>query len=211
MSSLNPHENSENELVEKPFGKVAVILEGRDTAGKTGMIRELTHYLPTSKYSINLSSKPSEHDMKHWLQYWQTKMPRKNQIVFYDRSWYSRAMVQKINGWCSEKQYNKFMAKVNKWERKQEGVKFIKFWLSISAEAQELRIDERKHSPLKKWKMSPNDERALSYFDEMTLLKEKVITTTPNWHTIDFNEKESGRLNLITTLVNILSDAQENS
>ena len=103
------------------------------------------------------------------------------------------------------------MAKVNKWEQKQEGVKFIKFWLSISAEAQEMRIDERRVDPLKSWKMSPNDERALSYFDEMTLLKEKVITTTPNWHTIDFNDKYFGRLNLITTLVNILGDAQEKS
>ncbi len=210
MTNLEAQQIILNEIVAKPFGKVAVVLEGRDTAGKTGTIRELTHYLPTPKYSINLSSKPSEHDMKHWLQYWQTKMPRTNQIVFYDRSWYSRAMVQKINGWCSEKQYNKFMAKVNKWEAKQE-VTFIKFWLSISAEAQELRIDERRVDPLKSWKMSPNDERALSYFDEMTLLKEKVITTTPNWHTIDYNDKEAGRLNLITTLVNILGKAQESS
>ncbi len=210
MTHLEAQQIILNEIVAKPFGKVAVVLEGRDTAGKTGTIRELTHYLPTPKYSINLSSKPSEHDMKHWLQYWQTKMPRTNQIVFYDRSWYSRAMVQKINGWCSEKQYNKFMAKVNKWEAKQE-VTFIKFWLSISAEAQELRIDERRVDPLKSWKMSPNDERALSYFDEMTLLKEKVITTTPNWHTIDYNDKEAGRLNLITTLVNILGKAQESS
>jgi polyphosphate kinase 2 (PPK2 family) len=196
-----------NRVVEGNFGRVAVVLEGRDTAGKTGTIRELTHYLPTPKYSINLSSKPSQHDMKHWLQYWANKMPRTNQIVFYDRSWYSRAMVQKINGWCSDKQYNKFMRKVNSWEKKQTGVKFIKFWLSISAEEQQGRIEDRKNSPLKSWKMSPNDERALSYFDEMTLLKEEVITTTPNWHTIDFNDKESGRLNLMTRLVSILSEA----
>ena len=196
-----------NQLVEGNFVRGAIILVGRDTAGKTVTIRELTHYLPTPKYSINLSSKPSEHDMKHWLQYWQNKMPRTNQIVFYDRSWYSRAMVQKINGWCSDKQYNKFMAKVNKWEKKQVGVKFIKFWLSISAEEQQFRLDERKRSPLKSWKMSPNDERALSYFDEMTLLKEKVITTTPDWHTIDYNDKYFGRLNLITRLVSILGEA----
>lgn len=211
MTQLEAQQILLNEIVEKPFGKVAVILEGRDTAGKTGTIRELTHYLPTPRYGINLSGKPNEHTMKHWLQYWANKMPRKNQIVFYDRSWYSRAMVQKINGWCSEKQYNKFMAKVNSWEKKQEGVTFVKFWLSISADAQAVRIEDRRHSPLKSWKMSPNDERALSYFDEMTLLKEKVITTTPNWHTVDYNDKESGRLNLITTLVNILGDAQENS
>ena len=198
-----------NKAVEGNFGKVAVVIEGRDTAGKTGTIRELTHYLPTPLYSINLSSKPSKHDMKHWLQYWQHKMPRTNQIVFYDRSWYSRAMVQKINGWCSDKQYEKFMRKVNSWEEKQTGVKFIKFWLSISAEEQQSRLEERKRSPLKSWKMSPNDEKALSYFEEMTLLKERVITTTPNWHTIDYNDKYYGRLNLITRLVTILGEAQE--
>ena len=94
-----------NQIVEKDFGRVAVILEGRDTAGKTGTIRELTHYLPTSKYSISLSTKPSAWDMKHWLKSWKKKLPSDNQIVFFDRSWYSRAMVQKLNGWCTDKQY----------------------------------------------------------------------------------------------------------
>ena len=75
-----------NQIVEEDFGRVAVILEGRDTAGKTGTIRELTHYLPTSKYSISLSSKPNAWDMKHWLKSWKRKLPSKNQIVFYDRS-----------------------------------------------------------------------------------------------------------------------------
>lgn len=211
MTNLEAQQILLNELVAVPFGKVAVLLEGRDTAGKTGTIRELTHYLPVTKFGINLSNKPNDHDMKHWLQYWSNKMPRNNQIVFYDRSWYSRAIVQKLNGWCTEKQYNKFMRKVNSWETKQTGVKFIKFWLSISAVEQAERLDDRRMNPLKSWKLSPNDGMALSYFDEMTLLKELVITTTPNWHTIDFNDKESGKLNLLTTLVNLLSDAQEKS
>tara|TARA_Y100001951_G_scaffold98710_1_gene99842 strand:+ start:89 stop:490 length:402 start_codon:yes stop_codon:yes gene_type:complete len=128
-------------------------------------------------------------------------MPRNNQIVFFDRSWYSRAMVQKINKWCSDKQYNKFMNKVNCWEKSQKGVKFIKFWLSISEEEQARRLEERKKSPLKSWKLSENDERALSYYDTMTLLKEKVITTCGDWHTIDYNNKEVGKLKLITKLV----------
>ena len=136
-------------------------------------------------------------------------MPRNNQIVFFDRSWYSRAMVQKINGWCSDRQYKRFMDKVNRWEEKQKGVTFIKFWLSISEEEQARRLEERKRSPLKSWKLSENDERALSYYDEMTLLKEKVITTCGDWHTIDYNNKEVGRLNLITTLVEILERKNE--
>ena len=201
MTELETQQIKLNELVAEKFGKVALVLEGRDTAGKSGTIREITHYLPTYNYSVSLSSKPSAHDMTHRLQFWKLKMPRNNQIVFFDRSWYSRAMVQKINNWCSDKQYHKFMNKVNCWEKSQKGVRFIKFWLSISEEEQARRLEERKKSPLKSWKLSENDERALSYYDTMTLLKEKVITTCGDWHTIDYNNKEVGKLKLITKLV----------
>ena len=192
-----------NQIVEKDFGRVAVILEGRDTAGKTGTIRELTHYLPTSKYSISLSTKPSSWDMKHWLKSWKKKLPCNNQIVFYDRSWYSRAMVQKLNGWCTDKQYCKFMNEVCKWENKQN-ITFIKLWLSISEEEQAIRIGTRQTSPLTKWKFSPNDAVALSKYDQMTLLKERVFTTLAEWHSIDYNNKKAGRLALITKIVEIL-------
>ena len=192
-----------NQIVEKDFGRVAVILEGRDTAGKTGTIRELTHYLPTSKYSISLSTKPSSWDMKHWLKSWKKKLPSKNQIVFFDRSWYSRAMVQKLNGWCTDKQYEKFMNEVCKWENKQN-ITFIKLWLSISEEEQAIRIGTRQNSPLTKWKFSPNDAVALSKYDQMTILKERVFTTLGEWHSIDYNNKNAGRLALITKIVEIL-------
>ena len=192
-----------NQIVEKDFGRVAVILEGRDTAGKTGTIRELTHYLPTSKYSISLSTKPSSWDMKHWLKSWKKKLPCNNQIVFYDRSWYSRAMVQKLNGWCTDKQYCKFMNEVCKWENKQN-ITFIKLWLSISEEEQAIRIGTRQTSPLTKWKFSPNDAVALSKYDQMTILKERVFTTLGEWHSIDYNNKKAGRLALITKIVEIL-------
>ena len=194
-----------NQIVEEDFGRVAVILEGRDTAGKTGTIRELTHYLPTSKYSISLSTKPSAWDMKHWLKSWKKKLPSKNQIVFFDRSWYSRAMVQKLNGWCTDKQYNKFMSEVVKWENKQKDITFIKLWLSISEEEQAIRIGKRQNSPLTKWKFSPNDAVALSKYDQMTILKERVFTTLGEWHSIDYNNKKAGRLSLITKIVEELN------
>jgi polyphosphate kinase 2 (PPK2 family) len=184
---------------------VAVVLEGRDTAGKSGTIRELTHYLPVDKFSVNLSSKPSENTMKHWFAHWQKKLPKTPQVVFYDRSWYSRAMVQKINGWCTDEQYEDFMQDVTDWESDQPA-RIIKFWLSISEDEQAARIEERRHSPLKFWKLSPNDERALSYYDEMTLLKERVMTTTPGWETIDYNCKSAGRLALITRLCDLLEE-----
>ena len=176
---------------------ICVVLEGRDTAGKSSTIREVTHYLNPQKYSVHLSRKPSRSTMKKWLAYWSRRMPACNQIVFYDRSWYSRAMVQRLNGWCSEKQYQNFLAKHKAWEQSQ-GVHMIKFWLSISEDEQRARIETRKASPLTYWKFSPNDENALSYYDRMTLLKERVIDS--DWHVIDYNDKRQGIYSLLETL-----------
>ena len=209
MNQLQTQQARLNQIVMSDnFGPTALVLEGRDTAGKSSTIREVTHYLPVDKFSVQLSSKPSKATMENWLGYWATKMPTGKQIVFYDRSWYSRAMVQKINGWCTDKQYAEFMQQVNDWEASFP-VKKIKFWLSISEEEQGNRLSERKHSPLKFWKLSPNDERALSYYDEMTLLKEKVLTTTDDWYTINYNNKREGRLALITKLCDILENEIE--
>ena len=192
-----------NEIVLRDdFQPVGVVLEGRDTAGKSSTIRELTHYLPTPKFSVVLSTKPSKSTMNNWLGFWAQKMPASG-ICFYDRSWYSRAMVQKINGWCSDRQYKNFMRDVNAWEHEQ-GIRFIKFWLSISENQQRARISKREKSPLTNWKLSPNDKIALSYYDQMTLLKERVLTTTSNWHSISYNDKSAGRLALITRLCDIL-------
>ena len=203
MNKLQTQQARLNQIVMSDnFGPTAVVLEGRDTAGKSSTIREVTHYLPVSKFSVQLSAKPSKETMDNWLEFWKTKMPFGPQVVFYDRSWYSRAMVQKINGWCTDRQYHNFMNSVEEWEAN-KNIHFVKFWLSISEEEQARRIEERKHSPLKYWKLSPNDERALSYYDEMTLLKEKVISRG-GWHTIDYNNKANGKLDLLTTLCTVL-------
>ena len=205
MDALEIQQVRLNEIVLRDdFEPVAVVLEGRDTAGKSSTIRELTHYLPTPKFSVVLSTKPSKSTMANWLGFWAQKMPVSG-ICFYDRSWYSRAMVQKINGWCSDRQYKNFMRDVNAWEQDQ-GIRFIKFWLSISEDEQRARIVKRENSPLTNWKLSPNDKIARSYSDQMTLLKERVLTTTPDWHSINYNDKSKGRLELITTLNNLLGE-----
>ena len=203
MTKLQIQQIALNQIVKGNFGKVAVILEGRDTAGKTGTIRELTHYLPTSKYSVSLSSKPTQWDMQHWLPSWEKKLPSDNQIVFFDRSWYSRAMVQRLNGWCTEEQYNEFCSEVLSWEARQD-VQFIKIWLSISESEQERRIGIRKESPLTSWKFSPNDAVALSKYDQMSVLKERVFTTLGDWHSVDCNVKADGRLGVISKIVQLL-------
>ena len=205
MNDLEIQQVRLNEIVLRDnFQPVAVVLEGRDTAGKSSTIRELTHYLPTPKFSVVLSTKPSKSTMANWLSFWSQKMPVSG-ICFYDRSWYSRAMVQKINGWCTDRQYKNFMRDVNAWEQDQ-GIRFIKFWLSISEDEQRARISKREKSPLTNWKLSPNDKIALSYYDQMTLLKERVLTTTKNWHSINYNDKNKGKLELITNLNNLLGD-----
>ena len=205
MDALEIQQVRLNEIVLRDnFQPVAVVLEGRDTAGKSSTIRELTHYLPTPKFSVVLSTKPSKSTMANWLGFWSQKMPVSG-ICFYDRSWYSRAMVQKINGWCTDRQYKNFMRDVNAWEQDQ-GIRFIKFWLSISEDEQRARISKREKSPLTNWKLSPNDKIGLSYYDQMTLLKERVLTTTKNWHSINYNDKNKGKLELITNLNNLLGD-----
>ena len=209
---LNPLELQQarlNEIAEGLSGPVAVVLEGRDTAGKSGTIRALTQYLPPKYFSVVLSTKPSKSTMENWFGYGTKEMPEGKQIIFYDRSWYSRAMVQQINGWCSPLQYRNFMREVQQWEANQTvrfGTRFVKFWLSISEDEQARRIEERRISPLKYWKLSPNDERALSYYDEMTLLKERVISRG-GWETVDFNNKANGRLELLTRLNTLLGAA----
>lgn len=191
-----------NRLAENLESPVAVILEGRDTAGKSSTIRELTHYLPPDLYSVCLSHKPSKRAMSAWLGYWQTKLPQKNQIVFFDRSWYSRAMVQPLNGWCTQKQYEIFMRDHKNWEANQP-VRLIKFWLSISEDEQKRRIEYRKNSPLTYWKFSENDENALSHYDRMSILKERVIDS--DWHTINFENKSKGIKKLLDTLCRALA------
>ena len=181
-----------NPLAENNCERLAIVLEGRDTAGKSSTIRAVTEYLNPAWYSIVPSTKPSASTMNQWLSYWATKFPNKGQMVFYDRSWYSRAMVQRLNNWCTDTQYHNFLKNYKPWEfgANAQGVRFIKFWLSISEDEQRARIEKRKTSPLTYWKFSENDENALSYYDRMTLLKEKVVGE--DWHVVDYNDKQKG-------------------
>ena len=199
MNELQTEQAKLNALAEKNRGRVAVILEGRDTAGKTGTIRTVTQYLNPSWFSVCLSSKPSQHDMDHWLASWKRKMPAENQIVFYDRSWYSRALVQPVNGWCSEKQYSNFMQQVVAWEKKQP-IYFIKMWLSISESEQLARINDREKSPLKYWKLSENDKIAVAKYNAMSIKKESMFNNCKQWYSIDYDDKKAGRLAFIKRL-----------
>ena len=199
MNELQNEQAYLNALAQNNRERIAVILEGRDTAGKTGTIRTVTQYLNPSWFSVCLSSKPSQHDMDHWLASWGRKMPAENQIVFYDRTWYSRALVQPVNGWCSEKQYSNFMSQVIEWENNQP-IHFIKMWLSISESEQLARINDREKSPLKYWKLSENDKIAVQKYNAMSIKKESMFNNCKQWYSIDYDNKKAGRLAFIKRL-----------
>ena len=190
-----------NQIAENNNEGIAVVLEGRDTAGKSSTIRALTQYLSPAWYSVVPSTKPSKQTMECWLPHWSTKMPAKGQIVFYDRSWYSRAMVQKLNGWCTDAQYKEFLLDYKDWEnrQRQNGVRFVKLWLSITEDEQSYRIRKRKNSPLTYWKFSENDENALSQYDRMSILKERVVDG--EWNVLDYNHKKSGIKSAAKTII----------
>lgn len=192
-----------NRLVENNGEPIAVILEGRDSAGKSGTIRMLSQYMPSNLFSINHSKKPTKSAMRNWFGYWNTRLPKNGQVIFYDRSWYSRALVQRVNGWCSERKAQNFLANVKDWEA-QSGARVIKFYLSISKDEQQARLNARRKSPLTYWKYSPNDAKALDSFDQMTLAKEDAIDS--DWLVIDYNDKKSGRLALLERLIQELKN-----
>ena len=191
------------EQIHKQGIKVAVLLEGRDGAGKSGTIREFTHYLPPYTYSVVPSFMPTKKQMSTWLKSWELLLPKKSTIVFYDRSHYSRALLQPIMNWCSQRQYENFMNKVISWEESQNVI-FIKLWLSISRKNQDMRLNTREVSPLTYWKFSSNDKKSLSAFDKITLHKEYMFDDCPKWHSIDFNDKTQGRDDALQILVNQL-------
>lgn len=183
--------------------KIAVILEGRDSAGKSGTIRELTHFLPLNDFRVMTTKKPTKGQMTAWFTWWENRLPKDNSplISFYDRSWYSRALVQRVNQWCTEKQYANFMARVLDFETADPDTIVIKFWLSISQEEQFDRLTDRKTSPLRGWKYSNNDARALTGYDKMTLAKEQLFNSVgQDWNVIDYNNKEKGRIDLLSKL-----------
>ena len=192
-----------NELAEsihKQGKRVAVLLEGRDGAGKSGTIRNFTHYLPPYTYRVISSFMPTKSLMANWLKGWSLLMPNKGEIVFYDRSHYSRALLQPIMNWCSQKQYENFMTKVIDWENNQD-IYFVKLWLSISKKEQDIRLNNREVSPLTYWKFSKNDKKSLSAFDKVTLHKEYMFNDCPTWHSINYNDKTQGRDVALETLI----------
>ena len=191
---------------------IAVILEGRDGAGKTGAIRQATEYLPFSKYKIIHSRKPSSSAMAQWLQYWKWQLPTTiGEIFFFDRSWYSRALCQRLNNWASDRQIENFLRSVEDWEINQQldGLRIIKFWLSISEKTQKDRLTTRIGCPLRGWKFSKNDANALKTYNLMSVAKNDMMLCSNDWIEIDFNNKASGQIQMLKEIQNFITEENE--
>ena len=186
----------------KETGKaIAVVFEGRDTAGKGSTIRTITKYLDPKFFNVVALGIATPEERKDWFGRYE-KYIEPGKITFFDRSWYNRGIVEPVMGYSSEEEYEEFMNTVNDFEQSlvNKGVDLYKFWLSITPKTQEKRFDLRKSSPLKYWKFSPNDEKSLEKWDDYTEYKEKVFKHTKEsvpWTVVDTNDKRVGSLNLL--------------
>ena len=205
------------EWVIKHGKRVAIVLEGRDAAGKGSTIKRfIENMMPKGVEVIELGV-PTKKQEKNWFRTWEKRMPATGKIHFFDRSWYSRALIQPVMGYCNEKQYKYFMKKINKWENKiiEDGLILIKIYLSITKENQEIRFHLRETSALKYWKISPNDWKAQKKWQILTTFKEVMFNKTSTgespWIIINSDNKMIGRLNAMRyVLSSIEYDGKEN-
>ena len=181
--------------------KIVILFEGRDSAGKGGAIRRITAHINPRHYRIVALPKPTEEEKGQWyFQRYVNQLPKGGEIVFFDRSWYNRAIVEPVNGFCTEQQYETFMGQVNDFERMimESDTYLIKFYFSITKEEQKLRFDDIKRSPLKKWKITPVDQNAQRLWDQYTEYKLKMFEKTnlesSPWINILANQKSEARL-----------------
>ena len=181
--------------------KIVILFEGRDAAGKGGAIRRITAHINPRHYKIVAFPKPTAEEEGQWyFQRYVNKLPKPGEIVFFDRSWYNRAGVEPVMGFCSQEDYQIFMGQVNNFEKMiiESNTYLIKFYFSISKEEQVRRFKEIKNSPLKKWKMTPVDEKAQELWLEYTKYKKRMFDKTNTklcpWIIIKADKKTSARI-----------------
>lgn len=191
--------------------KVVILFEGRDAAGKGGAIRRITERINPRHFRIVALNIPTEDEQQQWFfQRYVNELPKPGEIVFFDRSWYNRAVVEPVNGFCTEKQYKVFMTQVNDFERMlvQSDTYLIKFYFSIDKKEQAKRFKEIKDNPLKRWKITPVDKRAQELWDEYTKYKERMFEKTNTkiapWTIIDANKKSDARLEAVQHILDVL-------
>ncbi|UOG91362.1 MAG: polyphosphate kinase 2 [Candidatus Thiothrix sulfatifontis] len=190
--------------VEKTNAKVLIICEGRDSAGKGGVIKRITQRLNPRVARVVALQKPSDREMTQWyFQRYVPHLPAGGEIVLFDRSWYNRAGVERVMGFASENQVEQFLQDVPEFERMlvRSGIIVLKYWFSITDEEQQLRFLTRIHDPMKQWKLSPMDLQSRVRWEDYTKAKEEMFerTNIPEapWYIVEGNDKKRERLNCI--------------
>jgi len=182
--------------------RVAILFEGRDAAGKGGTIKRMMEHLNPRGAHVVALEKPTELERGQWyFQRYISHLPSAGEIILFDRSWYNRAGVERVMGFCSDEEYNAFMRQAPEFERHltRSGIHLIKFWFSVSQEEQRRRFKEREMHPLKQWKLSPIDLASLNKWDDYTKAKEDMFVHTDTadapWTVIKSDCKKRARLN----------------
>jgi len=190
--------------IAKTKQRVAIIFEGRDAAGKGGSIRRFAEHLNPRSMRLVALNKPTEVEQGQWyFRRYIKQLPNPGEIVFFDRSWYNRAVVEPVMGFCSDEQYDQFMVQVPEFEHmlREDGVHIIKFWFSITKEEQQSRFAARLENPVKRWKFSPVDKKGQEMWDRYTHFKEQMFskthTTYSPWVIVKTNVKYTARLESI--------------
>jgi polyphosphate kinase 2 len=188
--------------------KVAVIFEGRDSAGKGGVIKRITQRLNPRVCRIAALPAPNERERTQWyFQRYVAHLPAGGEIVLFDRSWYNRAGVEKVMGFCTDDQYEEFFRSVPDFERMlvRSGIVLLKYWFSITDEEQQFRFQMRIHDPLKQWKLSPMDVQSRARWELYTKAKEVMLQRTHTveapWWVVEAVDKKRARLNCISHLL----------
>ncbi|MCK9900706.1 polyphosphate kinase 2 [Parafrankia colletiae] len=188
--------------------RLVVVMEGRDTAGKGGTIKRMTERLNPRHYRVVALGKPSERERAQWyFQRYITHLPAGGEIVFFDRSWYTRAGVERVMGFCSDEEYEEFLRFCPQFERAlaRSGIRLVKYWLSLSDDEQERRFTERIRNPEKRWKLSDLDLQARAHWVDYAEAKDQMFAYTDireaPWSVVDADDKRSARLNLISHLL----------
>ena len=192
--------------------KILVILEGRDSAGKDGSIKRIIEHLSPRETRVVALSKPSDREVSQWyFQRYIEHLPSAAEMVFFNRSWYNRAGVEKVMGFCTDQQYEEFFAEVNNFEGMlvRSGIHLFKFYLDISRDEQKQRLEARKDDPLKQWKTSPIDEKALKHWKDYSEARNIMFARSHSpfapWIIVNANDKKLARLQLIKGLLSRLS------
>ena len=195
--------------------RLVILFEGRDTAGKGGSIFRFANTLNPRQCHVVALPAPSDRERGQWyFQRYAAHLPARGEISLFDRSWYNRAGVERVMGFCTEAETEAFLKAAPEFERQliNDGILLFKYWLCCDQEKQEERFAARLNNPLKRWKLSPIDLRAREHYDDYTEARERMLAATHTdrapWTLVDFNDQPLGRLTLLRDLLDRLPDTK---